>query len=84
MLTDARKQSRELRGKFKWRCSEIEKNRLESLKEKHEAVRKKKENSFKKKEKQTSDVIFYGLWQSSSVADDILRSIAKTTEKGRH
>ena len=50
------------------------------MKEKQEAVRKKKENSFKK-EKQTSDVIFYGLWECSSVADDILRSITKTTEK---
>ncbi|CAC5398111.1 unnamed protein product [Mytilus coruscus] len=81
LLTDARKQGRVLRGKFKLRCSEIKKKRLESLKKKQEAVRKKKENSFKKKEKQTSEVIFYGLWQSSSVADDILRSITKTSEK---
>lgn len=53
------------------------------MKEKQEAVKKKKENSFKKKEKQMSDVIFYGLWQSSSVADDILRSINQNNrEKG--
>lgn len=81
LLTDARKQGRELKIKFKSRCSEIEKKRLELLKEKEEAVRKKKENSFKKKEKQTTEVIFYGLWQSSSVADDILKSITKTSEK---
>lgn len=52
------------------------------MKEKQEAVKKKKENSFKKKEKQMSDVIVYGLWQSSSVADDILRSINQNREKG--
>ena len=45
-------------------------------------MKKKKENSFKKKEKQMSDVIVYGLWQSSSVADDILRSINQNREKG--
>ena len=36
---------------------------------------------YKNKEKQTSDVIFYGLWQTTDTVDEILKSIKKVTEK---
>ncbi|CAC5388506.1 unnamed protein product [Mytilus coruscus] len=49
LLQDARKKGRELRGKFKGRCEEIERKRLNALKEKQEAIKKKKENTFKKR-----------------------------------
>ena len=80
-MNDARNQGRELRDKFKDRCKEIERKRSDALKEKQIALMKKKDNLYKKKEKQTSDIIYYGLWQSTTTADEILQSITKQSEK---
>ena len=71
ILNDARKHGREAKQKFKHRCLEIERKRFDALKEKQEALRKKKK----------SDIIYYGLWQSCTAVDGILRSITKQTEK---
>jgi len=81
LLTQAKKQGREMKEKFRERCKEIQIKRQTSLKEKQEALQKRKENLYKKKEKQTSDVIFYGLWQTTDTVDEILKSIKKVTEK---
>jgi hypothetical protein len=76
ILNDARKHGREAKQKIKDRCLEIERKRFDALKEKQEALRKKLLTKKKK-----SDIIYYGLWQSCTAVDGILRSITKQTEK---
>lgn len=66
LMNDAKKGGRNLRQQFKQRGLEIQRKRQEALKEKQEALKKKKENMYKKKAKQTSQVIYYGLWQAVS------------------
>lgn len=81
LMKDAKKGGRNLRQQFKQRGLEIQRKRQEALKEKQEALKKKKENMYKKKAKQTSQVIYYGLWQAVSTVDEVLNSIPKVTEK---
>ena len=51
------------------------------MQEKQETIRERKENVHKKKEKQTSDILYYGLWPNISMVDEMLKSISKISEK---
>lgn len=42
---------------------------------------KRKERLYKKREKQTSDIIYYGLWQNNKTLEQMLQSIHKVSEK---
>jgi hypothetical protein len=81
LLNEARMKRKSLKDKFRSRCKEIENKRKLALQEKQEAIRKIKENVYKKKEKQTSDMLYYGLWQNVSMVDEMLQSISNISDK---
>lgn len=55
-------EERELRNKFQDRCHIIEETRRKKLEEKILTLAKKEENLLQQREKQTNDIIYYGLW----------------------
>ena len=74
-------EGRELRKKFQDRCHIIEETRRKKLEEKKLTLAKKEENLLQQREKQTNDIIYYGLWQSKERLETALEEITEEREK---
>lgn len=81
LLNISKTQGRQIREIFKERYREIERQGLEAQKKKQEDLVKRKERLYKKREKQTSEIIYYGLWQNNTTMEQMLQSISKVSEK---
>ena len=65
VIDQARRSTREFKRKFKERQVAIENQRKEALAEKKRAIEKKLGKDLKEKGDYTSQIIYYGLWQTS-------------------
>ena len=74
-------EGRELRKKFQDKCHIIEETRRKKLEEKKLTLAKKEENLLQQREKQTNDIIYYGLWQSKERLETALEEITEEQEK---
>lgn len=81
ILTKSINEGREFRKQFQKRCTAISEKRKEALNEKKLALEKKSHNQQVQREKQTSDIIYYGLWQSVERMHTALGEIKSLTEK---
>ena len=62
-------------------CQIIEETRRKKLEGKKLTLAKKEENLLQQREKQTNDIIYYGLWQSKERLETALEEITEEKEK---
>lgn len=73
ILTECKQEGRQMRIKFKERCSAIRRQKLDSMNQKKEQLKRKEASEIVQKEKMTNDIVFHGLWQS---AEHVINGLA--------
>ena len=81
ILTAARQLVPQHKSKFKQRLASIEQTRIITQQQKEEQKQKSEVRLLLQKERLTSDIIQYGLWQSTDQMDKALQVIASKTNK---
>ena len=81
ILFEARKGVKPARAAFKKRQQEIQEERIKSIKEKMKKAEEIKKKALQLKEKRTTDIIYWGLWQTEEQVDNVLESITTNHEK---
>ena len=81
ILTAARQLVPQHKSKFKQRLASIEQTRIITQQQKEEQKQRAEVRLLLQKERLTSDIIQYGLWQSTDQMDKVLQVIASKTNK---
>ncbi len=80
LLSSVRKKERSYSDKFRDRCQLIAEDRKRRMREKEDALRAKRIKLAQQREDLTSDIIYYGLWQSIHQMESALIEIDDDTE----
>ena len=81
LLHHARREVKHLRRKFKTRQAEIQAKRRTAIAEKIRLGQEAQARKLRKKEKETEDVIHWGLWQTEKQVDVMLADITSRAEQ---
>jgi len=81
LILSSRQEVKNEKKKFKIRECGIREKRLENLRLQFEKKAKQEENRIKKLEKETTEIQYYGLWQSEEQVDSELGMIGNEKEK---
>lgn len=81
LLTESRKEGRDIRQQFKNRIKEIKLKRQEQLALKRAELERLKKVKLQRDESLTNLICFYGLWQSACQVDEGLKRLQNDAEK---
>ncbi|KAL3867760.1 hypothetical protein ACJMK2_040610, partial [Sinanodonta woodiana] len=81
LLTECRKEGRQMQAKYKERLKEIEAKRRENLQNKQLALEKKQKRALQVKSKHTNAILYYGLWQRPDDVENILAELSNTEKR---